>query len=64
MQSKEEKASHNLQTIIVRPVPGGEEPDFKLLMEAHHYLGALSKVGETIYYVASIQLVQHVFCKS
>lgn len=44
----------DLQAIIVRPVIGSEEPDFKKLMQAHHYLGSLPKIGETIWYVATL----------
>ncbi len=54
MQSKEGKTSPVLQNIIVRPVSSTEEADFKRLMQAHHYLGALPKIGETIWYAASI----------
>jgi hypothetical protein len=35
---------------IVRPV---EEPRFQRLMQAHHYLGALPKISETVWYVAT-----------
>ncbi len=44
----------DLQAIIVRPVIGNEENHFKKLMEAHHYLGWLPKIGETIWYAASL----------
>jgi len=54
MQSKEDKPSHGLQNIIIRPVSSSEEADFKRLMQAHHYLGALPKIGETIWYVATL----------
>lgn len=43
----------NLKEVLVRPVERGEEPRFRELMQAHHYLGALPKIGETLWYVAS-----------
>lgn len=45
----------HLQEIIVRPVCGAEEPVFQELMQAHHYLGALPKIGNTLWYVATYQ---------
>ncbi|OEU71033.1 MAG: hypothetical protein BA864_03275 [Desulfuromonadales bacterium C00003093] len=42
----------NLHEIIVRPVLLTEEQEFQKLMAAHHYLGALPKIGETLWYVA------------
>jgi hypothetical protein len=44
-----------LQGIVVRPVHNSEEPIFNDLMQAHHYLGALPKIGNTIWYVATYQ---------
>lgn len=41
-----------LKEIHVRPVTIEEETRFKELMQAHHYLGAIPKVGETLWYVA------------
>jgi len=46
--------SLGLQSIIVRPVVDGEEIDFKSLLQAHHYLGSLPKIGETMWYVATL----------
>jgi hypothetical protein len=43
----------NLEEIYVRPVQRGEEPRYQELMQAHHYLGALPKIGETLWYVAT-----------
>ncbi|PUD98666.1 MAG: hypothetical protein C3L25_11640, partial [Candidatus Sedimenticola endophacoides] len=36
----------------VRPACATEEQRFQDLMQAHHYLGALVKIGNTIRYVA------------
>jgi len=43
----------NLQEIIVQPVQPSEQKRFQSLMAAHHYLGALAKIGHTMRYVAS-----------
>ena len=45
----------NLQEITVRPVSVSEEHKFQKLMSEHHYLGALPKIGETLWYVATWQ---------
>jgi len=42
----------NLHEIVVRPVLLSEEQKFQKLMATHHYLGALPKIGETLWYVA------------
>ena len=42
-----------LQEIEVRRVCREEEGRFQELMQAHHYLGALPKIGETLWYVAT-----------
>ena len=44
----------NLQEIIVRPVGHSEEAIFQQLMRTHHYLGALPKIGNTLWYVCDI----------
>jgi len=44
----------DLQSIIVRPVVSNEEFRFKELMQAHHYLGFLPKIGETIWYIGTL----------
>ncbi len=41
--------------ITLHPVSRGEEPMFKGLMQKHHYLGWLPKIGNTIWYVAIYQ---------
>ncbi len=45
----------NLQKITLQPVQSGEQKDFLSLMGAHHYLGALPKIGHTLWYVAKYQ---------
>jgi hypothetical protein len=46
-------AELNLSEVIVRPVDRFEEPRFQHLMQQHHYLGALPKISESLWYVAS-----------
>ncbi len=41
-----------LSQIILRAVKRAEESEFQRLMQSHHYLGALPKIGNTIWYVA------------
>jgi hypothetical protein len=43
----------NLMEVLVRPVLPSEEHCFQERMQAYHYLGALPKIGETLWYVAS-----------
>ncbi|MEY2875601.1 MAG: hypothetical protein RLZZ373_2972, partial [Pseudomonadota bacterium] len=43
----------NLREVILHPVAVSEEARFQALMDAHHYLGALPKIGHTLWYVAS-----------
>ena len=43
----------NLKEVLVRPVFPSEELCFQERMQAYHYLGALCKIGETLWYVAS-----------
>jgi len=43
----------NLFEILVRPVLPVEEQRFQKLMQAHHYLGAVPKISETLWYVAT-----------
>jgi hypothetical protein len=45
----------NLHDITLRAVAVDEEPRFKALLDTHHYLGAVAKIGETIWYVATWQ---------
>lgn len=42
-----------LSQVIVRPVHPTEESLFQELMQSYHYLGALPKIGNTIWYVAT-----------
>lgn len=42
----------NLREIFVRPVRPGESQQYQDLMQQHHYLGSLPKIGETLWYVA------------
>ena len=44
-----------LQSIEVRPVFKGEEERYRELMEKHHYLGYVPKIGETLWYIAEIK---------
>lgn len=41
--------------IIVRPISSSEEPRFRELMQSHHYLGGLPKIGNTILYIATYE---------
>ena len=43
----------NLSEVLVRPVRSFEEQRFQQLMQEHHYLGALPKISETLWYVAT-----------
>ena len=43
----------NLREITVQPVTVAEEARFQALLQAHHYLGALPKIGHTLWYVAT-----------
>ena len=42
----------NLKEIVIRPVESCQEQQYQELMQRHHYLGCLPKIGETIRYVA------------
>lgn len=42
-----------LKEIEVRLVERSEEPRFQALLQEHHYLGSLRKIGETLCYVAT-----------
>lgn len=44
-----------LKSLVVRPVEREEEARYQAQMAQHHYLGALPKIGETIWYVATWQ---------
>ena len=41
-----------LSELYVRPIERHEEALYKVLMAQHHYLGDLTKIGETLWYVA------------
>jgi len=43
-----------LNRVLVRAVKKDEEGKYKALMEQHHYLGDIPKIGETIWYVGCI----------
>jgi hypothetical protein len=43
----------NLLEVFVRPVGASEAQRFQRLVQQHHYLGALPKIGESLRYVAS-----------
>ena len=43
----------DLQELYVRPIQCSEELRYQELMKAHHYLGALPKIGETLWYIAT-----------
>ncbi|MDY6973412.1 MAG: DUF4338 domain-containing protein [Thermodesulfobacteriota bacterium] len=43
----------NLSEVLVRPVCPHEQQCFQQLMQEHHYLGALPKISETLWYVAT-----------
>ena len=48
-----EQAVLNLEDLRVRPVQRSEEQRHRQLMAAHHYLGFLPKIGQTLWYVAT-----------
>ena len=43
----------NLKNIVIQIVRPVEEHRFQKLMQKHHYLGALPKISETIWYIAT-----------
>ena len=45
----------DLKQISVRPVLESEEPRYRELMQQHHYLGDLAKIGHTLWYVATYE---------
>src|SRR5438445_10831899 len=47
-----EFSKETLADIQVRPVERSEETQYQQQMARHHYLGALGKIGETLWYVA------------
>ena len=45
----------DLKPISVRPANAGEELRYRELMQQHHYLGDLAKIGHTLWYVATYE---------
>ena len=43
----------NFESLSVRPVTKTEEPRYRELMQQHHYLGDLAKIGHTLWYIAT-----------
>ena len=43
----------NLSEVLVLPVCKFEEQRFQQLMQENHYLGALPKISETLWYVTT-----------
>jgi hypothetical protein len=43
----------NLREAVLQPVAASEETRFQSLMASHHYLGALPKIGHTLWYIAT-----------
>ena len=43
----------DVREVVVRPIRSGDEPRYRELMQQHHYLGALPKISETLWYVAT-----------
>ena len=44
-----------LHEILVRPVCAAEESRFQDSIHAHHYLGALPKIGNTLWHIACFE---------
>jgi hypothetical protein len=42
----------DLSKVTVRPIAAEEDEHFQQLLERHHYLGAIPKIGQTVRYVA------------
>jgi len=42
-------------SLEVAPVQPAHEHTFQQLMQAHHYLGALPKIGNTLWYIATVE---------
>jgi Domain of unknown function (DUF4338)/DDE_Tnp_1-associated len=43
----------DLREIVVQPVRTSDEQRYRQVMQQHHYLGALPKISETLWYVAT-----------
>ena len=50
----EQKTGMDHSSLTVTPVEREREREFQQLMQEHHYLGALRKIGNTIRYVAAV----------
>jgi hypothetical protein len=50
-----EVKSVSVKRVKVRPVLKEEELNFRELMQKHHYLGFVPKMGETMWYIATIE---------
>jgi hypothetical protein len=44
----------NMRKVVIEPVGQPEEQRYQALMQRHHYLGFLPKIGETLWYAASL----------
>jgi len=42
----------DLSELTIRPIEQGEDDRYQQLLERHHYLGAIPKIGQTLRYVA------------
>jgi hypothetical protein len=42
----------DLSELTLRPIERGEDERYQQLLEQHHYLGAIPKIGQTLRYVA------------
>jgi len=42
-----------LNKLLVNPILKQDEVEYLKLMETHHYLGSIRKIGETIWYLAT-----------
>ena len=42
----------DLSKVTVRPIAADEEERYQQLLEHHHYLGAIPKIGQTVRYLA------------
>ena len=44
-----------VRDIVLQPIVKAEEKRYQALMQSHHYLGALPKIGRTLWYVATLR---------
>ena len=52
--TKQARDKKRYTALRVAPVKLSEESEFQRLMQAHHYLGALQKIGNTLWYTAKM----------